>query len=234
MITADDSVTVVTAVNAAVPNTAGDLGTGFANTGTQITVNKPVNTANSDLLVAAVYGRNSSAPYTTPPAGWTIVPPSVDNPRRCGSFLHPPGHRRRERACNWTWAGGGSGRHVGEIIRVTGAHATPLDSTGAVATAISGPYRIIEPQLTNIQDGVLLIAVATSNGTGGVGTAYSSSQLTVTGSVKTNTGASESGMTMGFQAGQPAGATNTRVMTAVDETGYSTGHGYMIRIRSAG
>lgn len=229
----DDSVELITAMIANVPNEAGDTATGASNTGTSITLNKPTNTADGDLLVAAVYTRAGGAPYTTPPAGWTVIDPVPDITaagivrlywKRVTSASGEP--------INFTWAGGGSGRHVGVITRVLGTTASPVDLAGAAATEISSPERIILPGVTTTAESDLLIMVATSNGTGGTSPTFTPAEGEVIASVQTSTGVSESSMTLAFQEAVPQGATGSRVMTA-SAVG-STGVGYLAAIKSEG
>jgi hypothetical protein len=234
LIDADDSVILVTAETAAAPNAAGDTTTGHANTGTAVTINAPANVEDDDVLIAAVYSRAASAVYATPPTGWTAIEPSTDNTAAGVVRLY---WKRITDAgsepADYTWTGGGSGRHVGIITRVTGSVASPVDVASAAATGITGPERIICPTITTTTDLDMLVMVGTSNGTGGDAPEFTApAGATVVASTQTTTGASESGITLAVETAVATGATGSRTLTVVGTS--STGVGYMAAIKSAG
>lgn len=234
LIDADDSVELVTAASASAPTGAGNVTSTAVATGTSITVDKPANTVTGDLLIAAVASRNSTAPYTTPPAGWTIINPSVDStaPGLIRFYYKHVTDAGAEPA-SYTWAGASSGgRQTAMIFRVIDAeNATPVDVSGAVATQISGPDRIILPSVTTTEDSTLLLALGFSSSTGGVPQTYTSTTMTVVGSVGTATGTAESALTVLQETVGGAGATGTRTVTATAGTA-SSGNGYLIALQS--
>jgi hypothetical protein len=68
-----------------------------ASNGTSVTLAKPVNISDGDLLVAVVFFQNANGtPAITPPSGWTRVGPAVPvTPLRpSGIYLLRRGHGR--------------------------------------------------------------------------------------------------------------------------------------------
>lgn len=237
LITADDTVTLQTALAAAPLTGAGNVTSGAANTGTTLTINKPANLADGDLLVAVVGARASSAVYTTPPTGWTRVDPNVDNTAAGVIRLYYKKITTASgEAASYTWAGGASGRHAGVMFRVTGHDTTvPIDGTaGDVATLVSTPDRIILPAVTTVTENALLVALGWSSTTGGTIGTFTRAGMTQVGTANTTTGASESAMTALTETVPAVGSTGTRSITGSPTAAYSTGSGYMVAIRSAG
>lgn len=237
LIDADDSVTLMTAEAAAMSAAANDKSTASANTGTSITINKPADTDSNvgKWLLAAVYSRAASAVYTTPPSGWTIQDPSTDTTTFGVLRIYLKQITGSEPA-NYTWAGGGSGRHVAVMGIVSGVlAASQVDVKGAVATGISGPERVIVPGVTTTADLDMLAIVAVANGTGGTSPTFDPpAGATAVASVQTTTGASESSMTLAWQPSLSIGATGNKVMTNTGGAASSTGGGYLIAVKSAG
>lgn len=232
----DSSVTLVTASSAVAPAAAGDTTTGFANTGTAVTINKPTNLITGDLLVAAVYSRNAGADFTSIPTGWTsVAPANGDNvPVGVVRIYYKNVTNAAGEPSTYTWSGGGSGRNVGVMTRVTGAiNTSPIGVVGNNDVLISTPDRIILPSVTTTTDLPLLIMVGAINTTGGVVASVTLPDGgTVVGMANTNTGSSESSLTLAVQAGVATGATGTRRMST--STTSSSGVGYMATIKSAG
>jgi len=232
LIEADDSVIVVTDTTAEALTGAGNVVSGFTNAGTSLVLGKPANTADGDLLVAAVWNRNGSAPFTTPPDGFNPLPPAVDNTASgvLRFYVHAVADADLEPA-DYTWAGGTSGRNVGLIFRVIDADlGTPSHVAGSVATLISGPDRVILPGLTTTAANKLLLGAAGGNNTGGIVPSFTQSAMTLIGSAGTTTGASESGLTVFAEKLGAAGASGTRSAPAVPAA--ASGLGYMVALNS--
>lgn len=103
---------------------AGNVTTATAGAAATVTVTKPANTANGDLLVAVLNQSNSSGTWTTVPAGWTSPPSGIFTTNRTsGIWSKPVPSAAAETATDYTWAatGAGSARIGGLICRVTGA-----------------------------------------------------------------------------------------------------------------
>lgn len=225
----DNSVVLATALAATAPTAAGDTTSTAANTGTTVTVAKPANTVNGDVLIAALYSRNGTVPFTTPPTGWTVMPPASDiTTAGLVRLYFKVITNSAGEPTSYTWSGGGSGRNLGMITRVIGSTASPFDAAGAVSTEISTPERIILPALSTTGESELLVSVGCSNNTGAVPPFTMPDGGSVIASVQTNTGASESYMALGVEAGLATGATGTRRMLG----GGTSGVGYMAAIRS--
>jgi len=234
LIDADDTVTLVTAAVAQAQSGVNDVTTGSANTGTSVTVNKPSNTVDGDVLVAAVWSRNATAVYTTPPSGWTIVAPTTDDTSTgVIRIYHKVINNAAGEPASYTWAGGGSGRQTGIISRVTGVNLASVgNAQGSVATLIGSPDRVIAPAVTTTADNTLLLAAVGGNNTGGIVPTFTNGQMTVIGNAATNTGASESGLTLLAEVVPATGSTGTRSLPASPSA--ASGLGYMVAINSAG
>src|SRR5689334_3731732 len=100
--------------------------------GSQVTVNRPSNTADNDLLVAAVYHRNTGRTIT-PPSGWSgLGTPDTGN-ATFGFWARPISSASGEPG-TYQWNCDQSGRFLVAIIRVTDADlSNPLDLRGAVS-----------------------------------------------------------------------------------------------------
>jgi len=231
----DDTVTLITAMVAQAHSAAGDTSSGSAATGTGVTVTKPTNLADGDLIVIGTWTRAGSTPYTGTPAGMTRIDPSADN-TSVGVFRVYIKHvtSAASEPASYAFTGGGSGRHAAVAFRVTGhAVADTLDVAGAVATLIGSPDRVIMPGVTTTQDNTLLIGIAGGNTSGGLGSPlFTNVDMVEIASAGTATGAAESGVTMFAQPIPATGATSTRPAVADRATG--SGAGYMLAIRSAG
>lgn len=208
---------------------AGNVTTGFANTGTSLVINKPANLANDDLLVACVWTRNATADYTTPPSGWTRVDPATTtNPVGVERLYYKVITNAVGEASTYTWAGGGSGRHAGVMFRVTGAdNSDPFNVAGATVTGVTA-FQLTLPTMTTDATNALYIGMACNNTTGGVITTATGSGVSVVSSASTSTGSGESTITVVQKALPSLGATGSQLLTFGTDPSGSVGHAVAI------
>jgi len=113
----------------------GNLTTAAATTGTTLTIAKPTNLADGDLLVAFVYNQVSGG-TVTPPSGWSLL--SADtaaSPRTTGVYGKVVTSAAGEPA-TYQWGFSTTARNIGCVFRVLGANnAAPLDVAGTAAGA---------------------------------------------------------------------------------------------------
>lgn len=140
---------------------AGNITTATNAASSTITVAKPSNTADGDVLIAAVNSSNTGQTFSTVPAGWTQAV-LYNAARTTGVFWKAIPSAAAETATDYTWqATGGAGRIGAQIFRVTGADGTnPIDAVGAGIGA--GTSSIVAPAVTAVSDEALLIALFTS------------------------------------------------------------------------
>lgn len=137
---------------------AGNVTTANNGAASSITVNKPANTADGDLLVAFVYFRNSAGTITTP-AGWTALGPANTVDETFVAYYKPIPTASAEAATTYVFSSSaGSSRTVGVIFRVTGANlTTPLDAAG-VQAAHTGTSSLALPEVTAASTRALLLS----------------------------------------------------------------------------
>jgi hypothetical protein len=215
----------------AVLNGAGNLTTSSETTGTAITINKPSNTANNDLLVAVIYKRVGNDPYSASPAGWTSVVGPGASGATGGVFVY---WKRISSAgtepASYSWTGGGSnGRHAGMIFRVTGTHETSpvYQSSTTYTNAVSATPQLNLPEISATAGGTLL-ALAGLNVTAAA--TGSSLGFSAVGSAITSTGATESQMLvmkMDYSVTTPTGNVPLELSPIP-----SSGIGHLIAFRS--
>ncbi|WP_329521148.1 hypothetical protein [Spirillospora sp. NBC_01491] len=117
---------------------AGNVTTQTATTGATVTVNKPANVVDGDLLVAVLNHANGSGTWSTVPSGWTSGT-TFNTGRTGGVWYKAIPSAAAEPATSYTWAatGAGSGRLGGLVLRVTGADlAAPWDAAGTWTAAL--------------------------------------------------------------------------------------------------
>jgi hypothetical protein len=133
----------------------GNVTTATTSSGTSITVNKPANVADGDLLVCLVVNSLTSSTWTAP-SGWTQA--GGQNASR-SSYLYYKSipSAAAESASSYAWSySGGSGRAAAVLARITGADAsTPIDVTGSTTT--SGTGSIVAPAATAVSAQALLL-----------------------------------------------------------------------------
>lgn len=183
---------------------------------TTTVVNKPVNTADGDLMIAVGSSRNISAQTWTVPAGWNEVRDQNGPPNLLVAWKIAASE-----GANWTFTLSNSAEKACAVITYRGA---AYDTVGASVVTSSGTGDIAASQITSA-GGVLLAAYAKN--------ATSSTFSTPTGmSVLTgdiNNAASDASLNV-FSQIVSAGATGTRTSTP---SANATNGGILIGIKAA-
>lgn len=232
---ADRTVEVVLPVIAEALTGAGNVTTEAVTSGTAITIDVPANIENGHVLVAAIHGRNNTAVYTTPPAGWTAVTPISDNTTAgvIRLYTHVVTDVTTEPA-DYTWSGGTSGRHVGMMFIVEGAlTSSVVGVAGAVSGANIATDQMTPGSITTATINALLLCFVMGNtASGGAAIFSTTSGMALVGTAGTATGSAESGIAVFSEHRPSAGGTGTRTTQA--DRDIVSGLGYMISIKSAG
>ncbi len=209
-----------------------------ATNGTTVTLAKPANIANGDLLVAIVTFQNANGtPAITPPSGWTQVSPAVGlSPLRpSGIYILPVPTASSISATNWTWTTNTStGRRRGMLFRVTGADLTTQpEVTGSWFTSGSSSSSIDLAGVTTTHTNTMLLAmVYTQMAAGGGYPGFTPpSNMTSIATINTTPDANaNTALWAGFEPLTSPIATGTRTV-GISPTVASSG-GCMIALRS--
>lgn len=232
---ADRTVEIVAPVIATALTGAGNVTTEAVTSATAITIDVPANIENGHVLVAAIHGRNNTAVYSSPPAGWTAVTPTSDNTTAgvIRLYTHVVTDATTEPA-DYTWSGGGSGRHVGMMFIVEGAlTSSVVGAVGAVSGANIATDQMTPGSITTATINALLLCFVMGNtSSGGAAVFSTTSGMALVGTAGTATGSAESGIAVFSEHRPSAGGTGTRTTQA--DRDIVSGLGYMMSIKSAG
>ena len=219
-------------------NGAGDLTTDAPSTnGTSITLTKPVNIADGDLLIAEVTFQNANGiPSITPPTGWTRLGPavSVSPLRPSGIYVLPVPSAAAIADTSWTWTTNVStGRRRGMLFRATGVDlTTPQDAYGSWSAA-TGTSSIVLPEVTVVTSNSVLLTIAytqSAAGTGYPSFTPPSPMVTIATVNTTPDSLANTGLWAGYES-VGTGASGTRTVTLSPTV--SNSGGYMVALRSA-
>lgn len=115
---------------------SGDRTTAAGSALTSLTLNKPTNLADGEMLVAQIESNVGTGGDFTSPSGWTRI--VTDTTRRGGWWYLVVGTSAGSAAAlpsSWSWGTIGSGRIAGQILRVTGApNPTAIDTNATAET----------------------------------------------------------------------------------------------------
>jgi hypothetical protein len=197
------------------PTGAGNVTTASSGAGSTITLTKPANIADGDLLVAALYWRNASGSPTAP-AGWTLMGVPNTTYETFGLWSKPIPTAAGEPA-DYAWSTTtGTQRIAGVMFRALGVNLSAVqDSYGSLA-AYTGTASVVLPAVTTIAADTLLVGYAINNGvvTGSPSAFTGPGSMTTLGSVSADNGTSAtSAIWVGSQVLSAAGATGTRTVT---------------------
>lgn len=197
------------------PTGAGNVTTASSGAGSTITLTKPSNIANGDLLVAALYWRNASG-TPTPPSGWSLLGVLNTTFETFGLYAKPIPTASGEPA-DYAWSiNTGTQRIAGVMCRVLGANLSAVqDSYGSLA-AYTGTTSVVLPAVTTVAADTLLVGYAINNAnTTGTPSAFTGpGSMTTVGTVSADNGTSAtSSIWVGSQVLSAAGATGTRTAT---------------------
>lgn len=206
---------------------AGNVTSGVASSATAVTVNKPSNTADGDLLLALVVSRNGDSGYSSVPSGWTLVPGQPSIPAGSGSlrwYSKPIPSAAAETATSYTWSGASvSGRVCAVVGRVTGWHpSTPIDaisaSVGTVVGANTTSATLTGPAATATVPNTLVLSGMYANNVSGGDYMVAPSGSTVVAQAVTSTGAANSHIQIAQNAQSAAGSTGSKQWTTTVAT----------------
>lgn len=196
---------------------------------TSITINKPSNITDLDLLVAVIYHRNASATLSGP-AGWTWAKQEPGNGTFGLAYKAIPS-AASESATNYAFStSAAAGRMVGGVVRVTGADLiNPLDVAGTTSV-FTGTTSLVLPSLNAGQGGCLLLALETNNA--GATVATFTADPAMGGVTQLNVATTDLTGTCNLQLAQQqlasSGATGTR--TATMSPAANNSGGFMVTI----
>lgn len=198
----------------AAPLGAGNVVTGSAGSVNNITLAKPSNTADGDVLVAFVSFRNSGGTITAP-SGWTALGPLNTTNQTFGAFYKAVPTASAESATSYAFStSAGSSRVAGAVFRLTGADLSSLSPVGGSLAVYTGTASVVLPGISPTKASALLAFAMNNNGTTGtpsVVTAPSGMTTVAQASGDNGTSATMS-IGVGFQAVN-AGATGDKTAT---------------------
>lgn len=188
---------------------AGNVTTATVGAGSSVTVAKPSNLTDGDLLVAVVNHHVGNGTWSTVPSGWTAVTTFATG-RTAGVWIKAVPSAAAETAPNYTWAttGTGSGRMGGLIVRVTGADlGAPVDAVGTWQAALGATG------VTTTRPDCLLLGAYWSYIAAAPNTVNPPATMTAVGSWQVQSGSSSSHLLAAENRPTP-GATGSRTATA--------------------
>ncbi|MUN41395.1 alkaline phosphatase D family protein [Actinomadura litoris] len=191
---------------------AGDVTTATDPNNGNITVSKPANVADGDVLVAILNSTVAST-WDTVPAGWTLGA-QYNATRTTSVFTKPIPSAAAETATNYSWhLAGGAGRIGALIFRATGVDGTtPIDASGSgVGT---GTTTIVDPAVTAVSSEALLIAIFSSYIASGTPTTVTKpGSMTNVGGWNVTTGTNSTTHLVAYETLSASGSTGTRTAT---------------------
>jgi hypothetical protein len=217
---------------------AGDLTSAFSqSTVTSISVNKPANLANGDLLVVVVGFQSNSVPAAPGfPAGFTRLGPAYNvtgdaNRRPCGVYVKPITNLAGEGSSYAFTTTNTSGRAAIVAFRVTGADlASPAQASGAYfAPSNSATQARALTELTATAEALVLSFVWwQTNSSTALSTTWTSPATEIA-DIATNTGAAATHSVMSVAVDTvAAGASGTRTATLSGASTVANGSGYLV------
>jgi len=223
---------------------AGDLTSAFSQTAVaNITVNKPANLANGDLLVVVVgFQSNSAAATPGAPAGFTRRGPVYNtsgdvNRRPCGIYTRPITNLASEAATYQFTTSNTTGRAAIVAFRVTGADlADPVDvaSSAWFATSNSAAQARTLAGIVATAEALLLAFVWwQTNSATALSTTWTAPAIEVA-DIATNTGAATTHSVLTVAEDTvAAGATGDRTATLSGASTVANGNGYLVALAPA-
>lgn len=186
--------------------------------GSSVTCAKPVNTSDLDVLVACLFGSNTSSVWT-PPSGWTQVF-EFNSTRNNALYTKPIPSAAAETDTSYTWsASGGSGRLHCLIFRLTGGPQTGItDAVGSQGTTTQST--ISAPSLNTNAERTLLLGMWSASHTADVMDLAPPAGMVEIGQNVTNP-ISTSTLMIAAETLNSAGATGTRGATVTPSSNSS-------------
>lgn len=140
----------------AAPTGAGNVTTAVNGAANTVSISKPSNVADGDLLVAFVSFRNSGGTITTP-AGWTALNPVNTTNETFSAYYKTVPTASAETAVTYAFSSSaGSSRAAGTIFRLTGADLTSVQQVAGALAPYTGTTSVVLPSVTATKAGGLL------------------------------------------------------------------------------
>lgn len=181
--------------------------------GATLTVGKPSNTTDGDLLVAYIYNQNTGATMTGVPTGWTLA--TSLSTRGGGIYTKPIPTASAETDTSYTWTLSASGRLIVNIFRVTGADLTnPIDAAGTQGAEISSVTSYPDGSITtNYASSLLLGFIFWNNSSTTVTTVAQPGTMSAGDQIASPNTSNTSGTFIGYEGLSTIGATGDRTFT---------------------
>lgn len=211
-----------------VPTTAGDVTVASGGAVTTLTVTKPANTVDGDVLLVFANFRNASGTLTSP-AGWTQLGPVSTANQTAQVFVKTAASEPTSYAFSTSAS---SGRAVVQCCRVLGANLSTAAVIGAVSTP-AAEAALTAPGITTTaaNSGVFMFGTAQNAATTGVAFAAPSG-WTLVSSATVNNGTSSSSSLIAFKATAAAGAVAapSSAMTSGTSPAASNDQGWLVAL----
>ena len=205
-------------------NGVGNVTTASSGAANNVSLAKPANVVDGDLLVAFVMFRNSGGTVTTP-SGWTQLGPANTTNETFSAYYKAVPNAAAETATTYAFStSAGTSRAAGVLARVPGIDLTSIaDAAGALAV-YTGTTSVVLPAVTAVKDLTLLMGFAINNTTTAASAFTAPGTMTTIG---TATGDQGGGVTAtawgGAQILSATGTTGTRSPTMSPAAGNSGG-----------
>jgi hypothetical protein len=211
------------------PTGAGNVTTASAGVASSVTLTKPSNTADGDVLVAALYWRNSAG-TPAPPSGWAQIGPLNTTFETFGLYAKAIPSAAAETATDYAFpvTGTGSQRVAGIMFRVLGGNLTTIQDAFGSLAPYTGTASVVLPEVTAATSYTLLVAYGINNAGATTSTFTAPGGMTTIGTVTADNG-STSTIWVGTQVLSAAGATGTRTPTISPAA--SNSGGFMVTLR---
>lgn len=194
------------------PTGAGNVTTAQNSSANSITVSKPSNTADGDLLVVAFFHRNAGGTIT-PPSGWTLVGTLNTTNETFGLYYKAIPSAAAETATTYAFStSAGSSRVTAVCFRALGVNLSSIaDAAGSLA-AYTGTTSISLPAVSAVSGYTLLVAMSITNNstTGSPSLMSAPSGMTKVGEVSADNGSATATVAVFTEVRSVAGSTSTR------------------------
>jgi hypothetical protein len=195
----------------------GDTSSATNPSATSLTISKPSNVADGDLLLAVVISNTATGTVTTP-SGWTAIAAST-SVRRGGIYYKAVPTASAETPTSYTWSGFGAGRMVGTIGRVTGVDLGTIIGASATAETAGASGSVTLPAVSPTGLNNPLISVVYANpGSSNTDATYTYPAGFTQPSpyhVTVDTGTASTSISLGVKQLSSAGTTGTTVVSGV-------------------
>jgi len=197
------------------PTGAGNVTTAQNASANSITVSKPSNTADGDLLIVAFFHRNSGGTIT-PPSGWTLAGTLNTTNETFGLYYKAIPSAAAESATTYAFStSAGSSRVTAVCFRALGINLSSIvDASGSLAP-YTGTTSIVLPAVSAVGGYTLLVAMGITNGTvtGSPPLMSAPAGMTEIGEVSADNGTSTAALTVFTEVRSVSGSTSSKTVT---------------------